>query len=295
MALNSSEKMTSPYYPRRARWYARIFYLGSAVRHGLALDRIRLPNEITVGGLVGGVLVPGLAVYLRGPRLYGKAALAACALLFLCFIVWLGYPVGNYAFGLLLSIHVTGLVYYCSPWLNHEPFQSRILFTIGAMLVLGLFLYTPLRTHWLLPLRVNGHAVIVEKFVPAHDIKRGDRVAYRLSGYYFSNHRGNGVLNRTSLGLGPVLAMAGDRVEFSTNSFTVNGVPQPLLPHMPTSGNWLVPENHWFIWPNIAISGNWNVGEADISSAMLQMANVPEKQFVGKPFKHWFWRQQILP
>jgi hypothetical protein len=106
---------------------------------------------------------------------------------------------------------------------------------------------------------------------------------------------GQGVLNRTSLGLGSVLATAGDRVEFSTNSFTVNGVPQPFLPHMPTSGNLVVAENHWFIWPNIAISGNWNVGEADISSAMLQMASVPEKQFVGKPFKRWFWREQILP
>ena len=295
MASNFNEKLSSPYYPRRARWYGRIFYLGLAVRHRLALDRICLPKEITIGGLIGGILIPGLAVYLRGPRLYGKAALAACALLFLCSMVWFGYPSGNYAFGLLLSIHVTGLVYYCSPWLNNEPFHARILFTIGALLVLGLFLYMPLRTHWLLPLRVKDHAVIVEKFAPARGIKRGDWVAYKLSGYYFSNHRGNGVSSETGLGLGSVLATAGDRVEFSTNHFTVNGVPQPLLAHMPTSGNLVVPENHWFIWPNVAISGNWNVGEENISSAMLQMANVPEKQFAGKPFKRWFWRTQILP
>jgi len=56
-----------------------------------------------------------------------------------------------------------------------------------------------------------------------------------------------------------------------------------------------VPENHWFIWPNLAITGNLNVGEASISSVMLQMASVPETQFVGKPFKRWFWREQILP
>lgn len=292
--MNSSEKYTSPYYPRRARWYGRIFYFGGAIRHRLALDRIYLPKDITVGGLIGSFFIPGLAVYLRGPRLWGQAAMAGCALLFAIFIVWMGYPFGNYAFGLMLSIHTTGFVYYCGPWLINESFGHRIFFTIGVMLGLGLLLYMPLRTHWLLPLRVNGHTVIVEKFALAHGIKRGDRIAYKLSGYYFSNHGGSGISDSTGLGLGLVLATAGDRVEFSTNNFTVNGVPQPLLPHMPTSGNLVVPENHWFIWPNLAISGNWDVGEANISSAMLQIANVPEKQFVGKPFKHWFWRKQIL-
>ena len=295
MALNFNEKLTSPYYPRRARWYGRIFSFGGIIRRSLALDRIYLPKEMAVGELIGSFLIPGLAFYLRGPRLWGQAAMAACALLFAIFIVWMGYPAGNYALGLMLSIHTSGFVYYCSPWLANETFEYRILFTIGTMLGLGLLLYMPLRTHWLLPLRVNGHAVIVEKFIPARGIKRGDRIAYRLSGYYFSNHGGQGVSNRTGLGLGSVLATSGDRVEFSTNNFTVNGIPQPLLPHMPTSGNLVVPENHWFIWPSIAISGNWNVGEANISSAMLQMANVPEKQFAGKAFKRWFWRKQILP
>ena len=265
------------------------------MRHRLALDRIQLPRDITFSGLIAGILIPGLAVYLRGPRLWGKAALAACVLLFTCFIVWLGYPIGNYAFGLLLSVHVTGLVYYCSPWLVNEPFRYRILFTIGTLLALGLLLYMPLQTHWLLPLRVNGHAVIVEKFASASGVKRGDWVAYKLSGYYFSNHGGSGVSSQTGLGLGSVLAMAGDSVEFSTNEFTVNGVPHPLLQHMPPSGNFIVPENHWFIWPNVSISGNWNPGEAGISSAMMQMADVPEKQFAGKPFNRWFWRKQILP
>lgn len=293
--MNSSEKFNSPYYPRRARWYGFLFNFGNTIRRGIAFDRIRLPREMSFGGLIASLLIPGMGVYLRGPRIYGKAALVACGFLFFLFIVWLGYPLGNYAFGLLLSAHVTGFVYYCSPWLANETFGCRILLTIGALLGLGLLVYRPLQTHWLLPLRVNGHTVILEKFALAHGVKRGDWVAYKFSGYFFSNHMGQGVLDRTSLGLGSVLATAGDRVEFSTNNFTVNGVPQPHLSHMPTSGNLVVPENHWFIWPNLAISGNWNVGEADISSAMLQIASVPEKQFVGKPFKRWFWRKQILP
>ena len=94
-----------------------LFILGAAVRRRLALDRIHLPREITLVGLVAGFLVPGLAVYIRGPRLWGRAALAGCGLLLLFFIVWFGHPAGNFAFGLLLSIHVTGFVYYCSPLL----------------------------------------------------------------------------------------------------------------------------------------------------------------------------------
>jgi len=74
----------------------------------------------------------------------------------------------------------------------------------------------------------------------------------------------------------------------------VNGVLQPSLPHMPKSGELVVAGNHWFIWPNLAISGNWDVGEANVSAAMLQLSNVSEDQFVARPFKHWFWRKQIL-
>jgi hypothetical protein len=64
---------------------------------------------------------------------------------------------------------------------------------------------------------------------------------------------------------------------------------------MPVSGNTVVPENNWFIWPDLAITGgHGNVPESTISQTMLQMANVPQSQFVGKPFKRWFGRRQVL-
>jgi hypothetical protein len=297
--LNSSEKINSPYYPRRARWYGRIFYFGGAIRHRLALDRIYLPKDITVGGLIGSFLVPGLAVYLRGPRLYGKMAMAGCALLFTIFIVWLGYPVGNYAFGMMISIHTTGFVYYCNPYLLDKDFWFRIFFTIAMLILFGLVIYSPLRSviqnYWMMPLRRNGNVIVVEKFASANAIKRGDWVMYSLQNHSAGNpHEGGAVWVREGFGWGPVLAMAGDSVGFSTNSFAVNGVERPLLPHMPTSGNLTVPEKNWFIWPELGISGHGNTSEAVISGTMLQLATVPEDQFTGKPFKRWFWRKQIL-
>lgn len=289
-------KTASPYYPPRARWYGRAFYLGLATRHRLALDRIALPKEITLAGIAGGLLVPGLAVYLRGPRLWGRMALGACGLLFLLFTVRFGYPPGNYAFGLLLSIHASGFAYYCSPCLQDRGFWFRMGFTLAVLMALGFLLYAPVRStiqhRWLMPLRINGHVVVIQRLHSASGVKRGDWVAYHLSSasqtFEWEDLR---VTARAGAGLGPVLAVAGNRVAFSTNVFFVNGASQPLLPHMPTSGGLTVPENHWFIWPSYSITGQGNEGR--ISALMMQLADVSDQQFIGIPFKRWFWRKQI--
>jgi hypothetical protein len=292
-------KSVLPFYPPRARWYSPLFALGNSLRRGMALDRIRLPRGVTTAGLVGSFLIPGLGVYLRGPRLWGKLAFAASGFLFLQFIVWLGHPLGNFAFGLLLSIHVTGFVYYCSPLLANGEFSSRLLLTLAGLVAIGGLVYAPLRNliqdHWFLPLQVNGQVVVVQKQASPNVVRRGDWIAYTLSGYVISVHGYRNRNGASGLEYGPVLAVGGDRVQFSTNAFTVNGIPHPLLPHMPDSGNFVVPENHWFIWPNFAINGHGNVGEASISAAMMESADVSENQFVGKPFQRWFWRRQSLP
>jgi hypothetical protein len=296
VARLNAKAAESEYYPPRARWYSPFFCLGDAVRRRLALDRIHLPREMTWGGVVAGFLVPGLAVHIRGPRLWGKAALLGCGFLFLSFMVWFGRPAGNFAFGLLLSIHTTGFMYYCSPLLQQEQLRSRLFFTLLTLVALGLGIYLPARNvilqHWLMPLRINGQVAVVQRQFSADAIRCGDWIAYRLRGS--GGWEEGAVRVRSGMGLGPVLAMAGDRVEFSPKAFTVNGISHPSLPHMPTSGGLTVPENNWFVWPNVGISGHGNVGEDRISAAMLQMATVSREQFAGKPFKRWFWRRQIL-
>ncbi len=290
---------SSSYYPPRARWYSVIFSLGNAIRRRLALDRLGLPGEMNIRELIAGFLVPGLAVYLRGPRLWGQAAMAASALLFFIFIIGLGFPAANIAFGLMISIHASGFVYYCNPLLAHEPLHSRLGFTFLVLLGAGFLIYVPMRNviqnRWVLPVSANGHVIVIQKNATFHDVHRGDAVAFMTTGYSFSNHGGQGVTEGSSLNLGAVLAVAGDHVEFSPKTFSVNGVSHVNLPHMPATGNVVIPENHWFIWPNLAISGNWNVGEENLSAAMLHLANVSEDQFIGRPFRHWFGRKQIIP
>lgn len=301
MSRTFNNKTASPYYPPRERWHGRFYYWGLATRHRLALDRIHLPQETTFGGIILGIFVPGLAVFLRGPRLWGKISLSACAVLFLMFILWLGYPLGNYAFGVLIAIHGSGFAYYCGSILREKVFFARVGWTLALVLVFGLGLYAPLRNfiqhRWVLPLSRNGQVFIVEKSAVAGRIERGDWVMYSLTAHFRGNaHQAGGAVRiNEGFGLGPVLAMAGDCVSFGTNAFTVNGVARPLLPHMPQNGSLTVPQNNWFIWPDFGISGHGNANEETISATMLQVATVPESQFIGKPFKRWFWRKQILP
>ena len=291
-------KFASPYYPPRARWYGLVFTFGNSIRRHLAFDRIRLPKGVTLFGLVGSLLIPGLGFYLRGSRLWGKIVIPACAVLFLGFIVWLGYPLGNLAFGLMLSIHTTSFVYYCSPLLTGMEFSSRMLFTIGVLIAIGGVVYAPTRSaiqnHWLLPLRLQDHVFVVQKQRLPNTVARGDWVAYNLSGVVMSVHGNRYGSGHSGLGFGPVLGIAGDQIRFLTNTFTVNGISHLCLPHMPVSGNFIVAKSHWFIWPDFDINGH-GIGEFDISAAMLERADVSENQFVGKPFKRWFWRRQTLP
>jgi hypothetical protein len=63
---------------------------------------------------------------------------------------------------------------------------------------------------------------------------------------------------------------------------------------MPIRGESVVPENHWFIWPELAIVQG-NVAAAPAEAAFLRMSDVDQTQFVGKPFRRWFWRRQLLP
>lgn len=283
----------TPFYPPRAKWYSPLRYLIAGSRRRLGLDRLRLPAGISAWGLAASLLVPGLGVYLRS-RFWGKPTLLACAALLLIFFVVLGYPLANFAFGLLLSIHVSGITYYCSPWLNAERLQTRIIVALLLTIALSALMYLPLRNsmqdRWFAPMRIENQVIVVHKLARPGIVTREESIAYNLTPVQVDNVYAHGGLT-----LGKILALPGDKVEFSETNFAVNGIVRPRLPHMPVSGSVVVPENNWFIWPNLGIiGGHGNVPESTISSTMLQMADVPQNEFVGKPFKRWFGRRQFL-
>lgn len=270
------------------------------MRRAIALDRIYLPRDLTWGRLAASFLAPGVGFYLRGPRILGRAAMVASALLLFSFLFWLGHPAANFAFGLMLSLHATGFVYYCRPVLSGWSLRWRIFFTLATLLAIGVLIYSPLRgameNHLFVPARRDGQVVVMNRFISPGAIRRGDWVMYSLPEVSTGNlHGGGAVRVQAGYGWGPVLAVAGDRVTFSKKSFAVSGVKHSLLPHMPRDGELIVPEKNWFIWPELDISGHGHVGENTISDAMMRLALVPENRFAGRPFHRWFWREQILP
>ena len=296
MAKARTDETDSAFYPPRARWYSPVFYLGYAFRRHLWLDRVqvRLPGGMTVMGATASFLMPGLGLYLRRPRFWGYVAWLGYALMLFLFVAAFGYPLGNFALGLLISIHVTGFVYYCKPFWQQAELQSRLAFVLLGLLAIGLLVYLPLRIlilqRWWMPFRLNQQVVIVQRQYPTNAIQRGDWVAYHFGENVVVP---NGVRIRSGLNLGQVLAVAGDSVTFATNGYAVNGTLHPLRPHMPQYGELTVPENHWFIWPDVGIRVWDTRGMA--TAVMLQVANVPRTQYIGKPFDRWMWRRQNLP
>jgi hypothetical protein len=255
-------KFNPPFYPPRARWYSRFLYLGLATRHWPVLGPMRLPKEMTFKGVILGFLIPGLAVQLRGPRFWGTIALSACAVLFLVFIVWLGYPFGNFAFGLLLSIHASGFVYYCSPYLQGREFSHRLIFTLLVLAAIGLGFYLPIQhtiqNHWLMPLRNGGQVIIVAVQRCPASLNHGDWAAFAREDSVF---------------FGPIVGLGGERVDSLT-----------------------VPEDQWLIHAQY----NRRYYHRDMpvfstaSDVVVQSVIVSREEFIGRPFKYWFWRKQIL-
>jgi hypothetical protein len=252
----------SPFYPPRARWYSVFLYFGHAIVRRFPLERLTLPREMKIGELAAGFLIPGLAVWLRGPRQWGRAALAGSAALLLIFIIWLGYPAANAAFGLMISLHASGFVYYCSPLMAGENLRSRLAFTILVLLALGLGFYLPIQhavqTHWLMPLRNGNQVIIVAARGRPDGLKQGDWAA-------FTTEKG--------IVFGPVVGLGGNRV----NSITV-------------------PEDHWLIREQIARRYYHDLPFVSFHSDVVEQLTVVSRQeFAGTPLHHWFWRKQTLP
>ena len=278
----------SSYYPPRARWYSRSVYWSNTLQRRLVLNRIHLPRGVAFGRLVCGVLLPGFGFAERIPRVWAAAISGFCLLLVLVFFVWLGRPLGNAAFTLLLSIHATGLGCLLEPWLKGSRLRFRIFISMAVFFALGGLLYLPARNliqdHWLLPLQVHGRTIIIHKLASLARVERGEWLAYSFSGNYDGN-----IIVRGGIGLSRLLGKAGDRVGFTGAALEVNGAVQSHLPFMPVTGEWIVPEKHWFVWPETAIDGHGYVPGDAVSSTLLQIGTISDEQVIGIPFKYWFW------
>jgi Signal peptidase, peptidase S26 len=282
----------SPFYPPRARWYSPVIQLGYGLRRWLHLDDIRRALGCSVPMLFAVLLAPGY-----GFRAAGRArlwpVLAAYVVLALVVLVWLGHSVAGLAFGLMIALHATGTASYLgSLW--RLTLRGRIGLVLGVLFFLALLVYRPLRdlalARWIIPLRLHDRVLLVRRSTDARAVKRGDWVVYRIDREWLDPHH----YIAAGYALERVLALPGDRVDFASGRFSVNGQAYAALERMPAQGGRVVPEKHWFAWPSHAIDAA-GLSPANLAAVWNQMVLVDQARFLGEPCQHWFWRQQTLP
>lgn len=213
------------------------------------------------------------------------------------FLVALGYPLANIAFGVLVSIHATSICFLENLWLAETRFRNRVFTALGTLVVVWGILYNPavnyLEHHWLMPLRTARQVVVIRCRINPAAFRRGDQAAYEISAERAESSREGRVIVTAGLALGPILALPGDRIAFTANAMLVNGQALPHQLYMPTAGEFIMAEKQWFIWPNVDTLRRGGIPNADIAAAMSRLALVSEEQILGKPFRHWFGRRQL--
>lgn len=283
----------SSYDPPRARNASRLWYVWFEFRRALERRGFQTCRAIHLREWFLGLACPGYAFTVLGWKKLGKAIRWGYLLLLLLFVVTLGYPVSNLAFGLMLAAHATSVLQLLFHGMRPLGFLTRGVLALFSLFALYFLVYEPalsgLTNHWAMPLILDGRVLVIDPRVSAAAVRPGDLVAYRFgqtvgTGYYF----------RGGFGIDKVLAGPGDEVVFLPGQYQVNGKNRAPLPRMPVEGRVLIPEKQWLIWPRVDMvqtHGN----PTNLAAILLQAALVPEGQLVGKPYGHWFGRRQLLP
>jgi hypothetical protein len=211
----------------------------------------------------------------------------------LIFLIWLGYGISNLAFGLVMSVHVSSILYLHNRSFPGMRVLKRLVFSLVLLFIVSQLVYASAlklcHSYLFVPLRVGEKVYVINRLHDAGNLRRGDFVACYAEAASFDNIR-----IRDGYILDKVIAGPGDHLEFNRDHYTVNGVPSRSLPLMPVSGTTVLSQQTWLIWPSLETVVNVNVNPHSVSAAVLRMATVRREQVIGKPFKRWFWRKQVV-
>jgi hypothetical protein len=287
-----SARASSSYYPPRAGRGRHFNHLGYTVRSRLHLEQLGLKLKTSPSRFAIGLVVPGFGFLEAGWKTLGKATLLAWVVAALVFVVWLGYGISTLAFGLMMSMHVSSILYLHNRNFPGMRVLRRLLFSLAILFVVGQLVYASglklCHNYLFMPLRVGEKVYVVNRLRDVQSLRRGDFVACHAEAAGVGNVR-----IRDGYILDKIIAAPRDRVEFSQNGFSVNGVQSRSLRFMPLSGTTVLPPRTWLIWPSLETVVSVNVDPQSVSVAVLQMAMVRRDQMIGKPFKWWFWRRQL--
>ena len=284
--------ISSCYYPKRAKWHRRFFYLLLDLKRALHLEALHFPSELSGRDFLLGLICPGHAFSALGKKLYGRWLKRLYGLASVVFLVALGHSTGTLAFGLMVSIHTISILFLLDGWWRGMNWVARCGLALLTLASLGQLTYRPLvrqmAKHVAVPLTIGDRIIVVNPRARPSHVRVGDTVVYAME----EQNRG-GLHLESGFGMETVLAQSGDHIRFGPEGVEIDGRVSPRQTYMPVSGEMIVPEKHWLIWPHLNVSGGH--GGENISVAMLQVAVVSERQFTGRPYTRWFWTKQTLP
>ncbi len=288
----------SSYYPPRAsdRWIPKGW--------SQALDRIYLwikrgwlfaPASESLSlqsfDLILGALIPGYGYSLVGQRRLGQLMFSGWVVCGLLLVIFLASSFTGYLLIAMTSCHANGvgtLWMQCLKAIKKQKlslaFQILIpLVCFGVYLVL---LYQPafkgFQNTLASPQRIVplNKSVLINPRVAAFELRRGDFIAF----HHAEIRTGNFLLRRGLL-TGRVLALPGDRIEFTPHSVSINGQSLRREPSMPTEGKIVLRGKQWFVWPTVQFDG----------LDPLHFAVVDQTALMGRAYDRWCFFKQNLP
>ncbi len=286
------------YYPPRARWYSRFYYHWLTLCRWLPLGRVRLPGGFSLRQFLIALVVPGYAYRVLRRHRVAQILLTTYGVMLLVAVVGLGTAAGTLAYGIMTALHAVSLAGVLGSWLEADGLKRRILLALFSTLLVGVLVYYPLQ-RWIqntlvMPLRIGNQALMLIPDRGVDSLHPGVVRVFRFGGV--------AGVPAALLGQGFVVAEIragpGDRIQFDHEIYLINGRPQPTRPLMPQAGEWLVPENHWFIWPDssIRVTGALPAMDSGPRDALLRaMALMPSSRVIGRPLRWWFWRELYVP
>jgi hypothetical protein len=262
------------------------------VRRRLHWEQLGLKLKTSPSHFALGLALPGFSFLDAGWKTLGKATMLAWVVAALVFLVWLGYSVSIFAFGLMMSMHVSSILYLHNRTFPGMRVLRRLVFSLALLFVVGQLVYASAlklcQNYLFMPLRVGGKVYVINRLHDPQSLRRGDFVACQAEAVSFDNVR-----IREGYILNKVIAGPHDHLEFSRNGYAVNGVQSRSLPFMPVSGTTVLSPQTWLIWPSLETVVNINANPHSLSAAVMEMAMIRREQVIGKPFKWWFWRRQL--
>ena len=283
--------MKSTYYPPRSRVPSVALNAWFGLRRVMRLEKINTPGGISPLRVLLSLVVPGFSFVATGRTLLGWIITAAWATSVIVFVMSIGHTAANLIFGLMISAHAISILWLLRLWVDSPPLWLKLAMAGTSVALLGGFLYWPclqyMEEHWFMPLNTRAGITVVQRTVTPENVQVGDVIAFRIQ-----HERLENIYIRDGFGVGHVLATPGAKVEFLPDRFLIDGKPYSKKPHMPGKGSLIVPQNHWFLWPNIDIQLNGAATEAIVTDALMRIAAVPQNDYIGKPYRRWFGRFQ---